>query len=480
MIDNHPFFKLTSKMSGSGTIELKGISSPVSVMETLDKRGRGTGLEGDAEGETAIALPPTDSGFHAWAYLMSAWVLDFIIWGLPFTYGVFLDFYLSSDPFFINSASGLIALAGSLCNGILYLSSLILLPVISRYPRQKTIVMVVGLIICVSGLVGAAYATTPWQLILTQGVMYSVGGSLLYFPMMTYLFEWFSSRKGLVNGVLFSGASLGGVVIPFIVQALLKQFGRKATLLSLAISSVIFIVPCFPFLKPRQPIAHVVAPRAIDFGFLKRNAFWILFFANLSQGLGVFMPFLYLPKFASNLNLSTTYGALSVSLVNGLSAPGLIFFGYLSDRFDLRISILLSSVGSALSVFFLWGFSNTISPFILFACVYGFLGPSWSALFPRFVSASIGDDPYQSSVLLSIFLAAMIMCPGRGVGNTLSAPISAGLLHPSSLTNKTPFGYGLKEYGPLILFTGGTLLLSATGILFRGLNSSCKRSNGSR
>ncbi|ESK94996.1 mfs monocarboxylate [Moniliophthora roreri MCA 2997] len=424
----------------SGTIESKGISNTVAEMETLEKRGSGIDMEGNVEGETAISLPPTDSGFHAWAYLTGAWILDFIIWGLPQTYGVFFDFYLSSDPSFINSAPGLIALAGSLCNGILYLSSLILLPVITRYPQQKTTVMIVGLIICVSGLVGAAFATTPGQLILTQGVMYSVGGSFLYFPMMTYLFEWFKEKKGIANGILFSGSSLGGVVISFVVQVLLRRFGRKVTLLSLAISSVILIVPCFPFLKPRQPIAYMVAPRPVDFGFLKRNAFWVLCFANLSQGLGVFMPFLYLPKFASDLNLSTTYGALSVSLVNGFSAPGLIFFGHLSDRFDLRISILLSSVGSALSVFLLWGFSNSIAPFVLFACVYGFLGPSWSALFPRFVSASIGDDPRQSSVLFSLFLA------GRGVGNTLSASVSVGLLHLSSLTDKSIFGYGLKGY----------------------------------
>ncbi|KAI3607741.1 mfs monocarboxylate [Moniliophthora roreri] len=435
----------------SGTIESKGISNTVAEMETLEKRGSGIDMEGNVEGETAISLPPTDSGFHAWAYLTGAWILDFIIWGLPQTYGVFFDFYLSSDPSFINSAPGLIALAGSLCNGILYLSSLILLPVITRYPQQKTTVMIVGLIICVSGLVGAAFATTPGQLILTQGVMYSVGGSFLYFPMMTYLFEWFKEKKGIVSSCfiqLSSGSDSSGqrhTLLGFESRGcryIIRSTGSPQTLWEKGDAAVIviLIVPCFPFLKPRQPIAYMVAPRPVDFGFLKRNAFWVLCFANLSQGLGVFMPFLYLPKFASDLNLSTTYGALSVSLVNGFSAPGLIFFGHLSDRFDLRISILLSSVGSALSVFLLWGFSNSIAPFVLFACVYGFLGPSWSALFPRFVSASIGDDPRQSSVLFSLFLA------GRGVGNTLSASVSVGLLHLSSLTDKSIFGYGLKGY----------------------------------
>jgi MFS family permease len=59
--------------------------------------------------------------------------------------------------------------------------------------------MLVGTVLCVTGLLGAAFSTKPWQLVLTQGVLYSLGGSLLYFPVMTYMFDWFSLRKGVVS-----------------------------------------------------------------------------------------------------------------------------------------------------------------------------------------------------------------------------------------------------------------------------------------
>jgi hypothetical protein len=39
--------------------------------------------------------------------------------------------------------------------------------------------MILGYAICVGGLIGAAYARTAAQLIVTQGVMYAVGGSTL-------------------------------------------------------------------------------------------------------------------------------------------------------------------------------------------------------------------------------------------------------------------------------------------------------------
>ncbi|ESK86465.1 monocarboxylic acid transporter [Moniliophthora roreri MCA 2997] len=426
--------------------------------EALDRFGQNSASE-----SAAVSLPPMDGGFHAWAYLVSAWMLDFFIWALPFSYGVFFDHYISHD--FKDAPSGQLAVVGSLSGGLPDLTSIIFLPILSRYPRIKRKCMVVGLVMLSAGLIGAAFATQPWQVILMQGIISPMGGALLWFPMMTFLFEWFNEKKGFANGVLFSGSGIGGVVFPFVINALLRKFGRKVTLISLAIGLVVCIVPCFPYLKPRQPVSHIVGPKPLDIKFMYRSAFWILFIANLIQAFGNFIPSLYLPTFATDMKLGTTSGTLAISLLNGASAPGYIFLGWLSDRFDLRISILLSSLGSGIAVLCIWGTSSqsALAPLVIFACTYGFLAQSWSALWPRFVSASTHDDsdPNLASSLLSIYVA------GRGLGNVLCGPISAALLHPWALTNKSHLAYGIDGYGPLILFTGLTMLLSGVGIGYK-------------
>ncbi|KAF9065349.1 major facilitator superfamily domain-containing protein [Rhodocollybia butyracea] len=401
-----------------------------------------------------------DRGFQAFAYLVGAWFIELMVWSPPFSYGVFLNFY-TTDPDLKRYSSASLALVGSLASGVLYLSSPIVLLIINRFPRHKKTAMILGITLCVSGLTGAAFSTKNWHLIITQGIMYSLGGSLLYFPMSTYLFEWFSQRRGIANGVMYSGTGVGGVVTPFIVENLLGKYGRRTTLLSLAVAFLVFTVPCLPFIKPRVPVAQVVEVRSINTAFLTYSSFWILFIANLFQGLANFLPSLYLPTFASDLNLGTTSGSLALSLINGASVPGLIFLGWLSDLFDVRWSILLSSLGSAMSVFLLWGFAETLLPLLMFACAYGFLAPSWSALWPRFVATADGDDPRQASTLMSIFLG------GKGIGNALAAPIASGLLHPWRLTNKSHTIYGFEGYGPLIIFTGLTLLMSSMGTGYR-------------
>ncbi|KAF9060264.1 major facilitator superfamily domain-containing protein [Rhodocollybia butyracea] len=419
-------------------IDFSGASSvPLSATST-----RGLNIEP----ENAISLPPMDGGFHAFAYLASAWFIEFLVWSPPFSYGVFLNFY-TTDPDLKQYSSSSLALVGSMASGVLYLSSPVVLPIINRFPRHKRTVMILGILLCVSGLIGAAFSTKIWHLIITQGFMYSLGGSLLYFPTTTYLFEWFSQKRGIANGVMYSGTGVGGVVTPFVIENLLSKYGRRTTLLSLAFAFLFLSVPCLPFNKPRVPVAQVVDIRSVNTGFLKYSPFWILFMANLSQGLASFLPSLYLPSdyiscfpFASDLSLGTTSGTLALSFINGASVPGLIFLGWLSDLLDVRWSILLSSLGSALAVFLLWASQRPFSPSL---------------------STVDGDDPRQASILMSILFA------GRGIGNVLAAPIASGLLHPWNLTNKSRTNYGFEGYGPLIIFTGLTLLVSSMGTGYR-------------
>jgi drug/metabolite transporter (DMT)-like permease len=73
-----------------------------------------------------------------------------------------------------------LALVGSMSTGIIYLTSWMILPLIARYPALKKPVMGLGVVFCVTGLIGAAFATQPWQLVLTQGAIYALGGSTCF------------------------------------------------------------------------------------------------------------------------------------------------------------------------------------------------------------------------------------------------------------------------------------------------------------
>lgn len=56
------------------------------------------------------------------------------------------------------------------------------------------------------------------------------------------------------------------------------------------------------------------------------------------------------------------------------SVPGLLFFGWLSDRWPLRAVITLSCLGSALACLLLWGFATSIEMLVVFVIAFGALG----------------------------------------------------------------------------------------------------------
>ena len=52
-------------------------------------------------------------------------------------------------------------------------------------------------------------------------------------PAASGLFEWFAKKRGLANGILYSGSSVGGAIIPILMQILLTKFGYRTAVLAL-------------------------------------------------------------------------------------------------------------------------------------------------------------------------------------------------------------------------------------------------------
>lgn len=62
-------------------------------------------------------------------------------------------------------------------------------------------------------------------------------------------------------------------------------------------------------------LSHQTA--STDYGFLKRSTFYAFSGAIFFTSLGNFIPSLWLPSFAADLNLSTSDGTLLVAIMNG-------------------------------------------------------------------------------------------------------------------------------------------------------------------
>jgi hypothetical protein len=58
---------------------------------------------GDESGRESIretlALPKADEGKDAWLFLAACFMIEALVWGFPFTFGLFQEYYSAHAPF---------------------------------------------------------------------------------------------------------------------------------------------------------------------------------------------------------------------------------------------------------------------------------------------------------------------------------------------------------------------------------------------
>jgi MFS family permease len=331
---------------------------------------------------------------------------------------------------------------------------------LTRYPRLRPYCGPVGLVITVGSLILSSFATKVWQLIVSQGIICAIGSGLLFSPTSLYLDEWFVARKGMAVGTMWAGKSVAGVILPFVMSALLDAYGPSTTLRAWAVVLFIFTAPLLFFLKPRIPLRNSTRARPVSWAFLRHSTFWMLQMGNIIQSFGYFLPNTYLASYAHRLGLSGTTGTILISIFNFASVPGAIVIGLLGDRLAATTVIMISSLGSAIAVFLFWGLSAHVAFLTVFTLLYGFFAGGFSSTWPGILQElKRQDEGIDTGLVFGLLLG------GRGIGNVISGPVSAALLQDAWNTSGNT-GY-TTEYGPLILFTGITALLGGWGWIWK-------------
>ncbi|KAF5375746.1 hypothetical protein D9757_008992 [Collybiopsis confluens] len=408
-------------------------------------------------GRNQPSLPPMDKGRQAWSFLIAAFVVQAVVWGFPTSSGIFLKDYLS-DPTYASqpNASKLLPLIGPVGTGIIYCSgkfffiSLVINyclcwnatkgplinPIITRYPHHKRTSLYIGSMLCFVSLFAASYTTRIVILVSLLGALYAIGGSLLYFPCLSYLSEWFHHKRGFASGAIFAGTAVGGFVLPLILPPLISAYGPPKTLRILSVATSILLIPLLPFVKGRLPVSQTrsgPSPRGRgNREWLKSRSFWVLVVANTLQGFGYFVPIVWLPTFAGELGLNSTKSSIALILLNLGSLLGRLSMGYLSDKVNPWLLAFLTLISTSAATFILWGvLSYSLPGLLTFGLVYGTLAGGWSSSWNGFMKPLTANDPNLSATLFAVLLFS------RGMGNVFSTPISTALLGSSNSTSSS-------------------------------------------
>ncbi|KAI0407633.1 major facilitator superfamily transporter [Xylaria palmicola] len=422
--------------------------------------------QGDSIQRHEFSLPPVDGGKDAWLLLAAVFAVDALVWGFPFAFGVFQNYYSSHEPF---AGQPNVAVIGTSSMGVMYLATPIIMGICRKFRRWARYTSLLGLFIMSLALALSSFAMTTTHLILSQGILYGLGGGIAYCPCIMYLDEWFVKKKGLAYGIMWSGTGLAGVVLPLVLESLLGALGFRNTLRLWAGLLFVITAPLACFIKPRLPPSATSHVRPFNLWFLATPAFIVYQAANIVESMGYFLPGIYLPTYArSALGAASLSAATTVLLVNVASVFGCVVMGWLTDRFHVTTCILFSTIGATVSVLVVWGLSSSLGLLYFFCVAYGLFAGSFTSAWPG-IMRDIAQKGQSSSRHVDPTMVFGFLCAGRGVGNVVAGPISESLIRGSPWTGETvAYGYG-SGYGGLIVFTGVTALLGGVSFIWRRL-----------
>jgi MFS family permease len=377
--------------------------------------------------------------------------------GFSFSFGRFQDYYSTVSPF---AGSPNIAVIGVLNQGLIFICLPITMHLARQKPRWARWFATAGLLGTFLSNIASSFCTSIPQLIGTQGILLGICGSIAFCPLPLYADQWFDKRKGLAFGIIASGAGMGGLILPLIINTLLDNVGFPNTMRIWA--SILFGIGI--------PLAYFVRPRLLPPVRAKRP-FWNLravrsrFFllnqlTNIIQGAGYYLPGIYLPNYTRQVfGTSTWLATLSLLLLNLGAMVGLIIMGHFTDRWNSRTCIIISASGAAISVFLFWGLAVHVAVVYIFCISFGLFSGCFPAVWPAIMRETARRGEARRFGHVDTLMVYSLLCFGRGVGNVISGPLSEVLVDGMPWKGQLLGGFG-SGFGALIIFTGMTSLLS--------------------
>jgi MFS family permease len=336
------------------------------------------------------------------------------------------------------------------------------------YPRWARWVSPTGLFICFLSLLLTSFCSTVPQLIGVQGFLFGLGGSFAFPPCFLFIDQWFDKRKGLAFGIWCSAAGAGGAGIPPVLEALLGSVGFRTTMRVVVGIFFVLAVPLAFFIRPRVP--HGLTPKKKLFNFRSARSRFFLTHqaANIIQACGYYLPNIFLPTFVrERFGASSFLSTLTIMLFNLAATMGLAGMGAMTDRFGSVACIIISAIGSAVSVFVLWGLSTSLPLVYVYCIAYGLFAGCWPSVWPAVIRETAQRGESCGFGYVDPMMTYGLLCVGRGLGSLIAGPLSEALLRDMPLQGQAFASYGFASYGSgygfLIIFTGLAAVFSASG-----------------
>ncbi|XXG94123.1 hypothetical protein Hte_000375 [Hypoxylon texense] len=372
---------------------------------------------GDGDGD----LDFPEGGLQAWLVVASSFCCMISVYGIINCTAVFESYFSTHQLAGYDSST--IGWIFSVYLFIVFFFGIQVGPVFDRYgPRW---LVAVGSLLVVASQLLLGLCNTYYQILLTYSVLGGLGGALLNVPAYGVIAHFFKARRGFATGVAATAGSIGGVVFPIYLQAVIPKLGfawstRIIGFILLFLSAVANLL-----VRSRLPPSRHKMSVLPDWTLFKDLKFSFCCAGIWFMEWGIFTPLSYIVSYAAAHGQDPTDAYTLLALLNAGSFLGRFLPGFLADRWGRFNVITLTNALCVVTILAFWlpaGDSRAL--LVAFAVLFGFASGSNLGLYPVCVGQLCGARDYGR-----FFSTAMMV---GSFGTLTSLPIAGALLEIGS------------------------------------------------
>ncbi len=235
-------------------------------------------------------------------------------------------------------------------------------------------------------------------------LLLGLGTAVGFGPLIADISHWFLKRRGIAVALVASGNYLSGAIWPTALSGILAESGWRSVYLTLALVTLVVLIPLSLLLRRRLPIeAHEASEAASSLnarssGLTPRQLQWLLGLAGIGCCVAMSMPQVHIVAYCVGLGYGPAVGAemLSLMLLGGVVSR--IISGLLADRLGGLLTLMVGSILQCIALFLYLPYDGMVSLYmvsLVFGLAQGGIVPSYALVVreympPREAGARVG------------------------------------------------------------------------------------------
>ncbi|KAJ4488313.1 major facilitator superfamily domain-containing protein [Lentinula aciculospora] len=424
------------------------LPSRIDEMEKLDATRQLQDLESKPP-QNANAMSPTDGGRDAWMTIAGCFMVQFCTIGYSNAFGVYQDIY--TREFLSNKSPSDISWIGSFQYFMQYAPGIFVGHAFDAGYFRHMMILGSFLEVFSMFMLSLVRKGQYYQVFLAQAIGIGLGQALLFIPSLTVISQHFKRRRSFAIGVAVTGASVGGIIWPI----LLNQLDQKATFGNAnraagAVAGVLLLCANI-LMKPRRVEGKALTGVHIGMKSVFRDvAFMVSISAACLVSLGLFFPYFYLQLYAVSQGVPPRLAFYALAILNAGSIVGRLVPNFFADGLGPYNMIIPCLFLTAVLLFVVLAV-HSFAGIVLFGLFYGCTSGSYISLIPSIIG-QLSRQSGQPGLRMGFAFTSV------GFWILVGTPIEGALLHFSG-TN------GSLLWSPCIIFSAIAVACGALGML---------------